>query len=298
MAVYKRNYRAYAGPTSAAGWRWLAITRFSLGEIFSQRHMLASFVFCLTPPLISALIIYAANSDTVRVLLNLRGAPPFAIDNRFFLALLEIQGWLALCVAAWIGPSLISPDLANNALPLYLSRPLSRARYVAGKLLTLALLLSAITWAPLLLLVGVQASTAHGRWLASNLYLVPGILAGALVWIAVLSLMVLALSAWVKWRVVAIGLTFALMFIPAGFGSVVSAVLRTKWGLLLNIPYVITRVWVQLLHTSFSNARINGQPVNVSDVPAWVAWIALAAVCAAAVALLNMRIRARQVVRG
>lgn len=298
MAVYKRNYRAYAGPVTPARWRWLAITRFSVGEVLAQRHMLASFVFCLTPPLIAAFAIYVANNDSVRALLNLRGAPPFSIDNRFFLALLEIQGWLALCIAAWIGPSLISPDLANNALPLYLSRPVSRARYVAGKLLTLALLLSAVTWAPLLLLVGVQAATVPGHWLASNLFVAPGIVVGALVWIAVLSLLALAVSAWVKWRVVAIGLIFAIMFIPAGFGSVVSAVLRTKWGLLLNIPYVITRVWVQLLRVTYSTARINGQPVNVSDFPAWVAWLALAAVCAVSVLLLNMRIQARQVVRG
>jgi ABC-2 type transport system permease protein len=193
---------------------------------------------------------------------------------------------------------LISPDLANNALPLYLSRPVSRTRYVAGKLLTLALLLSAITWLPLLFLVGVQAVTAPGRWLAPNLFLVPAILLGALVWIAVLSLLALAVSAWVRWRVVATGLTFAVIFVPAGFGSVVSAVLRTKWGLLLNIPYVITRLWVQLLRTPFSNLRMNGQPVNMTDVPAWVALITLAAVCAASMLLLNTRIEARQVVRG
>jgi ABC-type transport system involved in multi-copper enzyme maturation permease subunit len=298
MAVYKRNYRAYAGPITPVGWRWLAITRFGLDEVFSQRHMLAAFVFCLMPPLIAASLIYVVNSETVRALLNLRGAPPFSINNNFFLSMLEVQGWLALFVSAWVGPSLISPDLANNALPLYLSRPVSRARYVAGKLLILALLLSAITWAPILLLVGVQAATAPGRWLVPNLYMVPAIFLGACVWIAMLSLLTLAVSAWVKWRVVAVGLMFAIIFIPAGFGGVVSAVLRTKWGLLLNIPYVITRVWVQLLRVTISHTRLGGQPVDAFGVPAWTAWVVLAAVCLASVLLLNMRIQARQVVRG
>ncbi len=298
MAVYKRNYRAYAGPASPPKWRWLAITRFGLGEIFSQRHMLASFVFCLMPPLLAAFAIYTANSDTVRALLNLRGAPPLPINSKFFLGVMEIQGWLALFVAAWIGPSLISPDLANNALPLYLSRPLSRTRYIAGKLMILGLLLSAITWAPMFLLVGVQAATGPARWLSSNLYLVPGILIGALVWIAVLSLLTLAISAWVKWRVVAIGLVLAVIFIPSGFGAVIAEVLRTKWGLVLNIPYVITRVWIQLLQVSASNTRLNGRPVTPNEVPALAAWIVLAAVCAFSVLLLSRRIQARQVVRG
>ncbi len=298
MAVYKRNYRAYAGPLTVPRWRWLAITRFGLAEVFARRHMLAAFVFCLMPPVIAASFIYAANSGTVRALLDLRGAPPFSINNGFFLAVLEIQGWLALFVAAWIGPSLISPDLANNALPLYLSRPVSRARYVAGKLLILALLLSGLTWVPLLLLVGVQTATVPGRWLGPNLLLVPGILAGALLWIAVLSLLALAVSAWVKWRVVAIGLTLAIIFIPAGFGGVISAVLRTKWGLLFNVPYVITRVWVQLLRVQTSHTRFGGNPVDALGVPAWAAWTVLAAVCVASMVLLNRRIQARQVVRG
>jgi len=298
MAVYKRNYRAYAGPATPMSWRWLAITRFGLGEVFASRNTVVLFVLCLVPPLLSAFLIYVVNSDTVRALLNLRGAPPLSINNRFFLGLLEVQGWLALFLTAWVGPSLISPDLTNNALPLYLSRPVSRARYLAGKLLTLALLLSAVTWAPLLLLVGVQAATAPGRWLAPNLFLVPGIFLGACIWIAVLSLLALAVSAWVRWRIVAIGLTLAVVFIPAGFGGVVSAVLRTKWGLLLNIPYVITRVWIQLLRVTISNTRINGELVNALDFPAAAAWTVLVAICALSMLLLNKRIQARQVVRG
>jgi hypothetical protein len=37
-------------------------------------------------------------------------------EGLIFLGLLEVQGWLALFLTAWIGPSLISPGLTNNAL--------------------------------------------------------------------------------------------------------------------------------------------------------------------------------------
>ena len=41
---------------------------------------------------------------------------------------------------AFIGPGQVSPDLANNALPLYLARPFSRVEYVLGKMSVLLVL--------------------------------------------------------------------------------------------------------------------------------------------------------------
>jgi ABC-type multidrug transport system fused ATPase/permease subunit len=74
-----------------------------------------------------------------------------------------------------------------------------------------------------------------------------GIFAGAVIWIAFLSILGLALSSWVKWRVVATGIIFAAVFVPAGVGGIVSAVLRTQWGLLLNIPVMMSLLWQRLL---------------------------------------------------
>lgn len=289
MAVYKRNYRAYSGPVKPARWRWLVITRYALAEVFSSRVTTLLFVLCLTPVLIWALMIYLVNSESVRALLQLRGAPPFGIDNRFFFRVLIVQGWLALFLTAWAGPAMVSPDLTNGGLPLFLSRPIARAEYVAGKLLVLVILLSAVTWVPCLLLFGMQAAMAPGPWLRPNLFIAGGVVLGAGVWIALLSLLALAMSAWVRWRIVATGLVLAIVFIPAGFGAVIMEVLRTRWGLLLNFPYLITLVWSRLLHTG---------PLMFRDVPVGAAWISLLAVCGISLLLLNKRIRACQVVRG
>jgi len=289
MTVYKRNYRSYSGPVTPMRWRWLVITRHSLAEVFGSRVSVVLFVICMVPALLSAVVIYVANSETARLLLNMRGPAMTIIDNRFFFRLLELQGWLALFLTAWIGPAMVSPDLTNGALPLFLSRPISRAEYVAGKLLVLGMVLSAVTWAPLLLLFGIQAQLAQG-WLWPNLYIVPGLIAGGLLWIAVLALLALAVSAWVRWRIVATGLIVALVFIPAGFGAVVSGVLRTPWGLVLNLPYMLTLVWSHLLRTPIGWRR---EPLPLS-----AAWIALIAVGALCLIMLNKRILARQVVRG
>src|SRR5512146_341454 len=108
MAVYKRTYHAYAGPLTPVRWRWLAITRYSLGEVFASRVSTLLFVLCLIPPLISAVLIYTLNSDTARALMNVRQVP-FSVSNVFFLTVFGIQGWLALFLTAWIGPASVSP---------------------------------------------------------------------------------------------------------------------------------------------------------------------------------------------
>ena len=44
------------------------------------------------------------------------------------------QAVFSVLLAALSGPGLIAPDLANNALPLYFSRPLTRVDYVAARM--------------------------------------------------------------------------------------------------------------------------------------------------------------------
>jgi hypothetical protein len=81
----------------------------------------------------------------------------------------------------------------------------------------------------------------------------------------------------------------AVIFIPAGFGAVISEVLRTKWGLALNLPYLVTLQWAHLLRMG---------RLMMNDLPVSAAWVVMIAACALSLAMLSMRIKARQVVRG
>jgi hypothetical protein len=127
--------------------------------------------------------------------------------------------------------------------------------------------------------------------MAANLRVAVGLLAGSIVWIVLLSILGLALSSWVKWRVVATGLIFAAVFVPAGVGGIISAILRTKWGFLLNLPVLMTQLWQRLLGVEEFNRVGMGLP-NAA-IAAMLVLIFF--VC---VAMLNARIRAREVVRG
>jgi ABC-2 type transport system permease protein len=290
MAVYKRSYHPYSGPLTPIARRWLVIARYSLATAFSTRISVIAFVLCLVPSIVSTLLIYFANNSLIQAALKLEGPLKLSIGSNFFLGLMQLEGWLAFFFTALIGPAIVGPDLSNNALPLYLSRPISRVQYIAGKFALLAGVLSAMTWVPMLLLVGLQAQLSATPWLRQNWFIVPAVFFGSWLWIAVLALVAMAVSAWVKWRIIAINATIAILLVPAGFGAVISGVLHTRWGFLLNVPFLMTLIWTDLLRVPF--------PPAANSVPVPAAWLAMASTAALSLFLLHRRIQARQVVRG
>ena len=289
MAVYKRSYSTYTGQVTSPSTRVLVLARYAFAEAWSSKITIGLFIFSLLPCIVSLFGIYLANNPMARALIGAGGSQMIAIDARFFLKILEGQCWLALVLASWIAPRLISFDLADNALPILLSHPISRVGYLTGKFMALFTCLSAVTWVPCLLIFVYEGYTSPQAWFADNLRIAVGLFTGAVIWIAFLSVLGLALSSWVKWRVVATGIIFASVFVPAGVGAIVSAVLRTKWGFLLNIPFMISTLWQRLLGApEFSSFAL---PTG-----AIVAMFVLA--CILCLGMLDKRIRAREVVRG
>jgi ABC-2 type transport system permease protein len=177
-------------------------------NLFRSKFLTALFVLCFFYPLMCLLMIYLAHSVSF---LQADGCchRVVSIDNKFFYHFISVQGGFAFLLTAFAGPGLISPDLANGALPLYFCRPFSRAEYVLGKSSVLAILLSQITWVPGLILFVMQASLAGASWTWSNLWIAGSLFVSSLIWIAILSLLAMALSAWVKWRIVAGALLLA-----------------------------------------------------------------------------------------
>ena len=198
----------------------------------------------------------------------------------------SVQGALAFLLTAFAGPGLISPDLANGALPLYFCRPFSRAEYILGKSSVLAILLSEVTWIPGLVVFAMQASLAGASWAWSNLWIAGSMILSSLIWIAVLSLLAMALSAWVKWRIVAGALLLAVMFFGAGFAQAINVVLQTDVGYFFNVAYLMGTVWNGLFQVDIDHA-----------IPTSQAWIALLCYCGICLWLLLRKVRAYEVVR-
>lgn len=284
MAVYKREYQRYSGPLTPEWSRPLVIARQAYRGLFDSKLLVTFLVACFVPPLIAAVWIYLPHNAAVREALHPERFIP--INNRFFFDLLRTQSIFAFLLTAFIGPGLVSADLANNALPLYFCRAFNRTEYVIGKMSVLAILLSAITWIPLLALFFFQAGLAGWSWAAANWYIAWGIFAGAWTWIVVLCLLALACSATFRRRVVAGGIVLGIFFVPAGFGAAINGSLNTHFGDILNMALVIHRVWDGFLGTNpESQLTVEG------------AWMAVAAVCWACLYLLNRKIRAYEVVK-
>lgn len=269
--------------------------RYSLADIWASRITNILAVLCMLPTVIAMAVIYIMNNDTVRLLLASAGggaAPTIEMNERYFFVIMQGQCWLALVLTAWIGPRIIALDLANNALPTILSHPISRTEYVMAKFAVLAGFLSVVTWVPVLFLFGFQSYLSVKPWAGTHWHIAAGTIVGSLIWITLLSLLALAVSSWVRWRIVATAMVFATMFVPAGMGGVFNAVLRTNWGGLINIPSMMFTLWRRLLHVELPRFSTRG------ELPTIAMLLSLTAICFVCAMALNARIRAREVVRG
>ncbi|MEM7583495.1 MAG: ABC transporter permease subunit [Acidobacteriota bacterium] len=289
MAVYERSYKRYEGALTPQWSRFLVLPRYAYEEVVRSKLFIIFFILCLIHPAIQAIRIYLYHRGS-KIFEALPGSAEFfrqflSVDAEFFGLVMAFQSTFAFFMALFIGPGLVSKDLANNGLPLYLSRPISRAEYVLGKFSVLGILLSLITWVPGLLLYGLQSLYAGWGWAFSNLRFAASILVGSAVWIGTISLLALAVSAWVKWRPIA-GFMMFMIFLGGSFvGLVVNALFRTDWGHMANLGVVIARIWESLL----------GLPAS-DDLPAWAAWVSISIFCLLCIQLLNKKIRSYEVV--
>lgn len=288
MAVYKRTYKSYAGDLTPEWSRFMVIPRYAWRTLFQQRLITILYVICFFYPLGAALVIYFNhNTGFLAQYMPVPHGGFLKIENSFFYYFVSVQCSLAFLLTSFIGPGLVSPDLTNNALPLYFCRPLSRAGYVAGKVMVIAGLLSFITWIPGLLLFLMQAGLADKAWFDANGYLAGAIFFSCILWILLISVMACALSAWVRWKIVAGALMLVILFLGAGLAEMIREVARTDSGGWLDMANNMSRVWMSLFRIRTEHAFTLQE--SILDLLLFMAfWIFL----------LTRKIKAYEVVRG
>jgi ABC-2 type transport system permease protein len=308
MAVYEHLYRTYDGEEVTHWSRFLVIPRYALREVFKSKLFTTLFILCFIYPLIAAILVYLRHNANAVSLLQIDITEILPIDNTFFSTFVSVQGAFAFILAVIVAPPLISRDLANNALPLYLCRPLTRVEYVLGKMAVVGFLLSCITWIPGLLVFLLQASLAGGGWIWSNLWMVWPIFFGSMIWIILLSLIALAISSLVKWRVVASGAMLGLFFVPSAFGEIINNLYLTKAGHIVSLWATINNIWLVLIRLfvrqtgsvrgTVSNPIYERQFFDIAllEPPLWASWLVLLVVCGVCILLLARRVRAYEVV--
>ncbi len=286
MAIFDRSYRRYPGELTPVWSRFLVPARYALQDAFKSRIFLAFFLSGFLWPLVCGVVIYLRYNSEALAVLDISLGDLLQIDAIMFRDFfMNVQAGFAFAVVLILGPALVSPDLRNNALPLYLARPIKKRDYVLGKLAVLALLLSAVTWVPGTLLFVLQASLQGGGWWQENFRALPGMFIGFWVWILVLALLSLAISAFVKWKPLARLVFLGSILVMSGMGESFNQLYDTWKGSFLDLNALRDTVWNQLFG------------VAETGMPTWSAWLGLAAVCGFSIWLLSKRLEAYEVVK-
>jgi ABC-2 type transport system permease protein len=187
MPIHDQGYRRYGGLKARRGTGWMVITRAGIRTFFAKRAFLGLLLVSWFPFFVRAVQIYAAA--------NLPQAAFLAPTAETFRQFLDQQQIFVFFVTVYVGAGLIANDRRANALQIYLSKPLTRAEYVFGKLAILMTFLALVTWLPAIVLLIVQISFAGNfTFFRNNVFLFPAITVFSFVQVTMVATAMLALS--------------------------------------------------------------------------------------------------------
>jgi ABC-2 type transport system permease protein len=284
MPIHDQGYRRYGGGRAPRGQAWSVITRAGIRAMLAKRVFLALLLIAWGPFLVRAIMTYAAYGAA-----SIPQASYFRPTPETFRGLLGPDGFggvLIFIVTVYVGSGLIANDRRANALQIYLSKPLSRAEYIFGKLAILMTFLLFITWVPAIVLLILQIAFAGNfTFLRANLFLFPAITVYAFIEAAALSFAMLALSSLSKSaRYVAILYAMVIFFTTAIYG----------------VLYAVTRSsgfsWISLNANLEQVGNIIFRMPAKYDTPWLVSALVIAVVIAICGLILERRVRGVEVV--
>ena len=291
MAVFEQSYKPYTGRLTPHWSRCLILPRYAYRDLFHSKIFTGFYALCFVCPLVMMIIIYLHYNVSAIAALNINLSNLVQINSLYFYFYVSIQASMAFLITLLIGPVLVSRDISNNAMPLYLCRPLSRTEYVIGKMSILIIILSLMTWIPGILLFFFQADLEGTGWLADNIWVCGAIFASSWVWILMMVFISIALSAWIKWRIAASAALFGLFTMPGIVSAMFNVIFKTRWGNIININSIYNTI-------AFSLFRREPRPYDVRQLlPLWAAWALLGLLLALCLLLLSRKIKAYEVVR-
>jgi ABC-2 type transport system permease protein len=299
MAVYSNHNRhqPYQGLLTGPLERFMIIPRYAFRSLSESKIFLLLFTGCFTVPISCLLLIYLNHNMDAIMMLGIDPKDLNLIGNTFFLRITEIQCILAFFLMALVAPGLLLPDMRNNGLPLYFSRPVAKPVYLGGKLSVLIAIQSVITWVPLTLLYIFQSGLAGGSWFLDHADILWAIFFGSIVWILVTSLIAITVSSMVRWKAAGGALLLGVVFIASGMGEAINEIFNTRYGSLFNLIYMFEKIWEWLFSI---NASGNVIVVPASEAPYLslsLYWLDLAVIALVCLALLWRKIRAFEVVK-
>ncbi len=196
MPIHRERYRRREGGVDLRGGAWAVIAANGLRSLVRKRAFLFLMILAWIPAVVRGVQIWAAANVPGMAQIGM-----LAVTPAMFRDFLNQQEPLVFFITVYVGSGLIADDIRANALQLYLSRPITRTQYIAGKAAILMAALAAVTFVPaILLLLLVPAFAGSITFLTNNLSLVPSIAAYSVVQITLCAFLILALSSLSKSR--------------------------------------------------------------------------------------------------
>ena len=187
MPIHDQSYRRYGGIRASLGRSWTVIAWAGILNMIRKRAFIGLMLFAWVPFIVRAVQIYIAA--------NFPQAQMLAPDAKMFRDFLEQQDFFVFVATIYVGAGLIANDRRANALQIYLSKPLMRAEYIAGKAAILFTFLMLVTFLPAILLLFLQVMFAGTfTFMRNNLFLFPAITVASLLQVLVATFTILALS--------------------------------------------------------------------------------------------------------
>ncbi len=278
MPIHDQGYRRYAGGRDARGQAWLVIARAGIKNMISKRLFLGLLLVAYGPFFVRAVQLYIST--------NFSQVAFLAPTAQTFREYLEQQSIFVFFITIFVGAGLIANDRRANALQIYLSKPLTRLEYVAGKATTLAVFLLATTWLPALLLLFLQIMFAGSfAFVQKNAFLFPAITVYSFLQVILATLSMLALSSLSKSpRFVGIMYAGVIFFTDAVFGM---------------LKYVVRVSSASVVSPTQSLAQIGDVIFRVPprhETPVILSFAVVVCMIAAAMLVLERRIRGVEVV--
>jgi ABC-2 type transport system permease protein len=190
VPIHRERYRRREGGIDLQGRAWMVIAANGLRILARKRAFLFLMILAWMPVVVRGVQIWAAANVPGMSQMGM-----LAVTPRMFRDFLNQQEPLVFFITVYAGSGLIADDIRAKALQLYLSRPVTRSQYIAGKAAILMATLAAVTWLPaLLLLFLVPAFMGSMAFVRDNLSLIPAISAYSVIQITMSAFLILALS--------------------------------------------------------------------------------------------------------
>ena len=225
MPIHDQSYRHYGGGRAAPGRSWTVIAWAGMRTFFKKRSFMGLMLFALAPFIVRAVQMWISSQYPQASML----APSAETFRQF----LEQQDFFVFVITVYVGAGLIANDRRANALQIYLSKPLMRSEYIAGKLAVLFGFLLLVTLIPAMLLLLLKVIfDGNFTFLKNNLFLLPAITVASLVQVTLAAFTMLALSSLSKSAryvgILYVGITF---FTAAIYGALyaITGSSRVSW---------------------------------------------------------------------